>query len=159
MEKLLKKQVKEFMTKKVIAVEENEPIKELFHLMDEHGIVGAPVVNDKHHVVGIVTEGDLLRHFTTLKPPRSVNLLGGIVYLENVSDFNRNLKEHCAETVKELMVSPAITLKESATLQDAVNLMSERKVNRLPVTDAHQKLVGIVTRSDLVHQLAKLPRI
>ncbi len=156
MEKLLKKAVKEFMAKRVIAVDENEGIKALFKLMDQHGILGVPVVNDDRHVVGIVTEGDLLTHFTTLKTPRSVNLLGGIVYLDDITDFNKHLREHCAETVKELMTQPVITLKESATLQEAINTMAEHKVNRLPVVDGHKKLVGIVTRTDIVHQLSKL---
>lgn len=147
------------MTKKVIAVEENESIKDLFKLMDKHGILGVPVVNDKLHVVGIVTEGDLLEHFTTLKTPRSINLLGGIVYLDNVEDFNKHLKEHCAETVKELMTEPAIVLKETSTLQDTINTMAKHHVNRLPVIDGKKKLVGIVTRSDVVHQLSKLKAV
>ena len=156
MEAILKKTVKEFMIKKVIAVDENEGIKALFKLMDQHGVYGVPVVNKERHVVGIVTEGDLLTHFTTLETPRSINLLGGIVYLDDIKDFNKHLREHCAETVKELMVQPVITLKESSTLQDAINTMAEHKVNRLPVVDGHKKLVGIVTRTDIVHQLSKL---
>ena len=156
MEKILKKAVKEFMTKRVIAVDENESIKALFKLMDQHGILGVPVVNKERHAVGIVTERDLLNHFTTLKTPRSINLLGGIVYLDDIQDFNKHLKEHCAETVAELMAKPVITLKESATLQDAIDTMAEHCVNRLPVVDGHKKLVGIVTRTDIVHQLSKL---
>ena len=144
------------MNKRVIAVHENEGIKALFKLMDQHGVLGVPVVNDDRHVVGIVTEGDLLTHFTTLESPRSVNLLGGNVYLDDIKDFNKHLKEHCAETVKELMTQPVVTLKESATLQETINTMAEHKVNRLPVVDGHKKLVGIVTRTDIVHQLSKL---
>lgn len=156
MEKILKKQAKEFMTKKVIAVDENESIKDLFQLMDKHGILGVPVVNKKLHVVGIVTESDLLEHFTTLKAPRSINLLGGIIYLDNVEKFNKHFKDHCAETVKELMTAPAFVLMENATLQDTINAMAKHHVNRLPVIDSKKKLVGIVTRSDVVHQLSKL---
>ena len=156
MEKILKKQAKEFMTKKVIAVEENESIKDLFKLMDKHGILGVPVVDKKLHVVGIVTEGDLLAHFTTLKTPRSINLLGGIVYLDNVEEFNKQFKVHCAETVKELMVKPVTVLMEDAPLQDTINAIAKNHVNRLPVIDSKKRLVGIVTRSDVVHQLSKL---
>jgi CBS domain-containing protein len=159
MEAILKKPVKEFMIKRVIAVHENETIKELFKLMDKHGILGVPVVNDKLHVVGVVTEADLLEHFTTLKEPRSINLLGGIVYLDDIGDFNKQLKEHCAETVKEMMSQPALTIQESATLQEAIDAMAEHKVNRLPVVDGKKRLVGIVTRSDIVHQLSKIKTV
>jgi len=159
MENLLKKPVSTFMNKHVVAVEQNESLKDLFHLLDRHGILGVPVVNDKNQVVGIVTEKDLIEHFTTLKTPRSVNLLGGIVYLDDITDFNKHLKEHCAEFVKDLMTSPVITIKESTNLQEAINTMATHKVNRLPVVDGHKKLVGILTRSDVVHQLAKLKTV
>ncbi len=159
MDAILKKIVKGFMTKRVIAVDEKESIKALFKLMDKHGILGVPVVDKERNVVGIVTEGDLLTHFTTLETPSSVNLLGGIVYLEDISDFNKHLKEHCAETVKELMTKTVVTLKETATLQDAINTMAEKMINRLPVVDSKNKLVGIVTRTDIVHQLSQLKAV
>ena len=158
METILKKPVKDIMTKKVIAVRENEPIKDLFKLMERHNILGVPVVDERLRVTGIVTESDLLEHFTTLKAPRSVNLLGGIVYLDDINDFNKHLKEHCAETVKELMTSPAITISETASLQAVIDTMAKQRVNRLPVIDGKKKLVGIVTRTDVVHQLSKIEK-
>jgi len=159
MEKTLKKKAKEFMTTDVIAVKTSESIKHLFKLMDKSGILGVPVVDDNRHVIGIVTETDLIRHFTTLETPHSVNILGGIVYLDNISDFNKHLKEHCAETVKDLMFEKAITVHEDATLYDVINLMSENKVSRLPVVNKKGQLVGIITRTDVVHQLAKIKKV
>jgi len=159
METILKKQAKEFMTKNVIAVKENESIKHLFKLLDKSGILGVPVVDDERHVVGIVTETDLIRHFTTLPSPRSINLLGGIVYLENVADFNKQLKEHCAETVKDIMFEEAVTVKENVTLLEVINIMSDKQITRLPVVNAKNQLVGIITRTDIVHQLAKVKKI
>lgn len=159
MEKILKKQAKEFMTTDVIAVKTGESIKHLFKLMDESGILGVPVVDDNRHVIGVVTETDLIRHFTTLESPRSVNLLGGIVYLDNISDFNKHLKEHCAETVKDLMFQKAITVREEATLHDVINLMSENNISRLPVVNKKEQLTGIITRKDVLHQLAKIKKV
>ena len=144
------------MTKNVVAVKESESIKHLFKLMDKGGILGVPVVDDELHVVGIVTESDLIEHFTTIKAPRSVNLLGGIVYLDNVAEFNEQLKDHCAETVKGLMNKDVITVSESSSLLKIINMMSENKISRLPVVDGKKKLVGIITRSDIVHELAKV---
>ncbi len=159
MEKTLKKPAKDFMTKKVIAVRDNETIKELFKLLDRSGILGVPVVDEKRHVVGIVTESDLIRHFTTLETPHSVNLLGGVVYLEDVTEFNKHLKEHCAEFVKDLMTAPVITVDEKTTLLDVINLMSEKDLSRLPVVNKKRELTGIITRQDVVHQLAKVKKV
>jgi CBS domain-containing protein len=158
MEKLMKKPVKDFMTKDVIAVKENDNIKSLFKLMDEHVILGVPVVNNDNQVIGIVTESDLIDHFTTLKSPRGVNLLGSIVFLDNINEFNENLKDHCAEVVKDLMTTEVITINPDADLLDAINLMSEHDVTRLPVVDEDGKLLGIIARTDIVHQIAKLKR-
>jgi CBS domain-containing protein len=159
MEKLLKKPVKDIMTAKVIAAKENETIKNLFKLMDRNAILGVPVVNAKKQVIGIITESDLIRHFTTLKTPRGIHLLGSIVYLEDINDFNKNLKDHCAETVKDIMTKNVKTLAPNSTLLDAINLMSKNDITRLPVVDKNKKLLGIITRSDIVHQISKLKRI
>lgn len=156
MDKLMKKSVKNFMTKKVVAVKESESIKKLFKLMDKHDILGAPVVNEKNQVIGIVTESDLINHFTTIESPRGINLLGSIVYLDDINEFNENLKDHCAETVKDIMTNKVITLEANAILLDAINLMATNKITRLPVVDKNNKLIGIITRSDIVHQIAKL---
>ncbi len=158
MEKLMKKPVNDFMTKKVISVSENDDIKSLFKLMDKHDILGAPVVDEKNQVIGIVTESDLINHFTTIKSPQGINLLGSIVYLDNISKFNDNLKDHCAESVKDIMTSNVITISPKANLLDAINLMSKNNITRLPVVDRKNELMGIITRSDIVHQIAKLKR-
>lgn len=144
------------MTKKVISIDRTSPIKNLFRIFDQHGIMGVPVIKKDRTVVGVITEGDLLEHLTTLKSPKAVTVLGSLLYLDDLHNFNTALKKHCAETVEGLMSQPAITLTTSKTLQDTIDLMAKSGVHRLPVVDNQDKLVGIVTRSDVVHQLAKL---
>ena len=159
MDKILKKTAMEFMTKEVIAVREDEGIKQIFKLLDESGTLGVPVVDDQNHVIGIITETDLIKHFTTLKTPRSINLLGGIVYLDDITEFNEHLKDQCADTVKDLMFESVITIQETTTLQEMLNIMSDKQITRLPVVDKKNELVGIITRTDIVHQLAKVKKI
>ena len=155
----MQKPVSDFMTKKVIAVKENESIKRVFKLMDEHGILGLPVLNDEGAVVGIVTETDLIDHFTTLKTPRGISILGSIVYLNSIEEFNENLKDHCAEIVKDMMTTDVATIMHNKTLSDAIDLMGEKEVSRLPVVVDKGELVGIVTRKDIVHEIAKMKAI
>lgn len=159
MKDLMSKTVSGFMTKEVISVHENDSIKKVFKLMDEHGILGLPVLNDEGAVIGIVTETDLINHFTTLKTPRGINILGSIIYLENIADFNEHLKDHCAETVKDIMTEDVATIMHDKTLSDAIDLMGEKNVSRLPVVGEKGELVGIVTRKDIVHEIAKLKSI
>lgn len=144
------------MTKKVISVKADDSLKKVFKLMDEHGILGVPVVDDEEAVVGIVTESDLIQHFTTLDKPLSINVLGSLVLMGNTGEFNKDLKEHCAETVGEMMSKDVVTVMENFTLGQCIDLMTEEEVSRLPVVDEVGKLTGIITRTDVVHQLARL---
>jgi CBS domain-containing protein len=156
MEKVLKKQVKDFMTKDVIAVSKNQTLKQVFKLMEKSAVLGLPVVDEDARLEGIVTESDLIRHFTTLETPTGINLLGGIVYLDDISEFNRSLKDHCAEYVRDIMTKEVVTIKEDDNLLSAINTMTEHHLTRLPVLDENNKVVGIITRSDIVHQLSKI---
>lgn len=155
MDDVLKKPVGEWMTKKVITVNENESLKDLFKLLDKNGIVGVPVINNDHILTGIITETDLLKHYTTLETPQSVNLLGGIVYLDDISQFNEKLKEHCSEIVKDLMTTEVVTVHQKDTLATVIDKISSEGFSRLPVVDQKNQLIGIVTKSDVVHQLAQ----
>ncbi|MBU1682618.1 CBS domain-containing protein [Patescibacteria group bacterium] len=147
------------MTKDVIAVKKEDSIKNVFKLMDENEILGIPVVDDDNQPIGMVTESDLIKHFTTIKTPKGINLLGSIVFLDDISKFNENLKDHCAESVGDIMTDVAITINEDTQLIDAIDLMAQYNLNRLPVVDKKNKLTGIITRTDIVHQLAKSKHI
>lgn len=159
MDKILNKPIKDFMTKEVIAVQKDTPIKKVFQLLDKNGILGVPVVNEANHVIGMVTETDLVRHFTTLETPRSINLLGGIIYLDDPNEFNRHLKEHCAELTGDIMREEVTTIEENKGLHEAIDIMSNEDIGRLPVTNDNNELVGIISRSDIVHQLAKVKQM
>ncbi|MDH5596526.1 MAG: CBS domain-containing protein [Candidatus Peregrinibacteria bacterium] len=152
----MQKKVSEFMTTEVISVSEDDALKNVFKLMDKHGILGVPVVDGSGGVIGMVTESDLIKHFTTLNAPIGISILGSIVYLNNLQDFNEHLKDHSAERVGDMMTKEVVTVMQNFTLLECINIMAEKSLNRLPVVDEVGKLVGIVTRSDIVHQLAKL---
>ena len=144
------------MTKKVIALKPGDTIATLFKVFKKHNLVGAPVINSAKKIVGVITETDLMRHFTTLPAPRAVNLLGSLVMLENPTSFNKKFKEKATQKVEDLMTSPAITLPEGATLQAAMALMEKKGLNRLPIIGKGSKLSGLLTRKDVFKQLLLL---
>ena len=156
MDQLLKKQIKAFMTKDVVAVRGEDSIKNVFELMKKHDIVGLPVVSENMGVVGIVTESDLIKHFTTLSTPIGINVLGSVIYLDDLEDWSKNLKQHTAVSVQDLMNTEVVTIREDQTLDEAINLMAKQGINRLPVVSETGKLSGIITRKDIINQLAQL---
>lgn len=159
MEKILEKPVKAIMTTPAISVKEGESLKNVFKLMDKHGILGVPVTGEDKGVIGIITESDLIKHFTTLDTPIGINILGSLVYLDDLGDWSKNLKSHCAETAGDMMSKEVVTIIENQTLHHAIDLMADHNVTRLPVVNEKGELSGIVTRTDIVHQLSKLKRI
>ncbi|MFF9194262.1 CBS domain-containing protein [Streptomyces sp. NPDC014779] len=106
------------MTDNVLSAVPATSFREVAKMLAEHDISGVPVVDDDDHVVGVVSESDLLaRHELT---------------------------------VRDLMTTPAVTVHAEETVADAARLMVRRGVERLPVVDEEERLVGIVTRRDLL---------
>ncbi len=154
MDKLMQKPVKDFMKKDVVSVKKGENIKNVFKVMDKHGILGLPVVSEDKGVIGVVTETDLLAHFTTLETPLAISILGSLIYVDP-QKWSDNLKDQCAELVEDVMSPKVYTIIEDQTLQEAIELMAKKEVSRLPVVNKKGELVGIISRKDIVHQLAK----
>ncbi|MFJ5834126.1 CBS domain-containing protein [Streptomyces sp. NPDC093089] len=106
------------MTDNVVSAVPATSFRDVAKLLAEHGISGVPIVDDDDHVVGVVSESDLLaRHELT---------------------------------ARDLMTVPAVTVHAEETVADAARLMVRRGVERLPVVDEEERLVGIVTRRDLL---------
>jgi CBS domain-containing protein len=138
--------VADIMTQPVISVTPETKIAEAARLMLQHRISGLPAVESKGVVVGIVTEGDLLRRSelgTERHRARWVELLIGPGRL--AQDY---VDAH-ARTVGEVMTGDVVSVSPRATLSAVVQLMEKRHVKRVPMTD-DGVLVGIVSRANLV---------
>jgi CBS domain-containing protein len=143
--------VRDVMTTTVLSVGPGAPLKDVARELIEHRISGLPVVDDAGKVVGVISEGDLLakgQHRDAVHHRPLARLFG-----ESAETRSLQAKAE-ATTAGEAMTSPAITIEASESVDAAATLMIERKVNRLPVTDGG-KLVGIVTRSDVVATFAR----
>ena len=143
--------VRDLMTTKVLTIGPEAPIRDVAALLVEHGISGLPVCDIEGHVLGVVSEGDILYREHDPRETRRGGPLGWIV--DGTPDFTGWAKSQ-ALTSGRAMTSPAITIAPGATVADAARVMSERHVNRLPVVE-NGKLVGIVTRADLVRAFVR----
>ncbi len=140
--------VKDVMTKEVRTVTSETPLKEVAEILAELGISGLPVVEDGK-VVGVVSEADILFKEQGQRPARR-GLLGAL--LDDGADLEAKLR---ARTAGEAMSAPAITIAPTRPSAEAAARMIEEHVNRLPVVDDEGKLVGIVTRADLVRAFVR----
>jgi CBS domain-containing protein len=142
------------MTWGVISVEVDAPVMRAVQLMLENRISGLPVVDAKGTLVGIVTEGDFLRRIelgTQHRRSRWLEFLigPGRLATEYVSASGRK--------VNEIMTPDPYTITEDAPLEQIVQLMEKHRIKRVPVVD-DGKLIGLVSRANLLHALASLAR-
>jgi CBS domain-containing protein len=141
---------KDIMTSEVVTVTKDTTVTEVARLLTEHKVSGLPVIDQEGRVVGMVSEGDLIHQDTKLHTPAFLEILGGVIYLENPQRLGQDLRKMTAVKVAEIMTPKPYTVKEDASIENIATIMIERQVNRVPVVDGAGKLVGIVSRQDLV---------
>lgn len=145
---------RDIMTREVITAYPEEKIEEATRLMVSNKISGIPVVDQNHHVVGVITEQDLMVKASELKVPFYLTLFDSIIFLENPMRFNQDLKKYTASRVKEVMNTKVVIVEEDTPVAEVAELMQHKKINRVPVV-RNKKLVGIITRNDILKALVK----
>jgi CBS domain-containing protein len=138
----MQKTVKDVMTRTVVVVRDSTPFKEVVRRMHEHRVSAVPVVDEFGRTLGVVSEADLI-----LKEDANLEGDGGLFERRRHRDERA---KHAAEAAGELMTSPAVTVRPEARLGEAVRLMTKHGVKRLPVVGPDGRVVGIVSRSDLL---------
>jgi len=146
---------KDIMTKDVLTVSLDTPVKKVAELLSDYEISGAPVLDEHERVIGIVTESDLIEQKKNLHLPTVVTLFEGVLFLERPQKMKREIEKMLGATVKDIYSKKVITIIEDTSLEDIATIMSEKKVHLLPVLKGNE-LVGIVGKVDVVRALAKL---
>jgi CBS domain-containing protein len=145
-------QVSQAMSTKVIAIQPDANIAEAIDLMLRSHVSGLPVVDREGTLIGLLSEGDLLRRaeLGTQKPrARWIEILLG------PGKAAETYVQTHGRKVEELMTAEPVTIAPGADLSEAVDLMNRHRIKRLPVT-LEGRVVGILTRADLIRALANL---
>jgi len=137
------RRVSDVMTTTVVTVDRITPYQDIDRLLTKHRISGVPVLKMGREVVGVVSETDLLAaEDETRRQARMAGSMGRRWHLRK--------QPHVLLTAGALMTSPAITIGPDATIPAAARLMNTHHISRLPVIDEKGKLIGIVSRRDLL---------
>lgn len=136
--------VRDVMTREVVTVARGASAAEVAEAMAGRGVSGLPVVDPNGHVAGVVSEKDLLSRASFHGPASAMGLVAAA--LRQGGTLRVDLADRRAE---DLMTTPALTVREDAPLGEATALL-RRGINRLPVVAADGRLVGIVSRGDLL---------
>jgi CBS domain-containing protein len=145
--------VRDIMTRKVVTVQSTDSLRFAATLLSKKAFSGVPVVGGEGKVVGVLSEKDLLR---VLNEKAGLAVPGGLfdLFLETSEARQKDLLARCRRVLDEVLVSaamtsPARTISPDAPSLEAVRQMVVSRINRLPVVE-HGKLVGIVTRGDVL---------
>ncbi len=140
----------EVMTRSVVTIAPNATIQDAIRLMLGQRISGLPVVDAAGRMVGILTEGDLLRRAETGTEPHHA---GWLNFLRGPARAAEDFVRSHGRYVEEVMTRVVRTVEEDTPLDQVVDMMEKRRVKRLPVL-RDGILVGVVSRSDLLRALA-----
>jgi len=146
--------VREIMTTAVITVNPDTTVGELADILAKNKISGVPVVDGEGRVLGMVSEADIILQDADLHFPYYIQFLESVIYLQSVHKFEERFRKQIGSKVSEIMTEEVVSATPEATVREVATLMADRNVNRLPVTE-NGRLVGIVTRGDIVRAIAQ----
>jgi CBS domain-containing protein len=136
---------KDIMNQDVVYVTPVTPLKEVAEIMGRRGISGVPVVAEGRKVVGIISEKDFLSHMGMQK-----NITFMSVVAECLIGNGCMAVDIRGKSAGDIMTTPAISVYEDTSIMEIDNLMRKHRINRVPVLNKNDKLIGIVTRTDLL---------
>ncbi|MDX6721953.1 MAG: hypothetical protein QOD73_357 [Solirubrobacteraceae bacterium] len=150
--------VREVMDTDPAFVYAGDSTERVLEVLRVHELPGVPVVNEGGRCIGIVTEADLViaDEEGDLHLPHYVELFGGVVFLEPLRRFEERLRKAVASRVGDLMTEDPTTIEGSASVHEAGRVIARSGHNRLPVIE-HGRLVGVVTRVDVLEALTREP--
>ncbi|MGW7210793.1 CBS domain-containing protein [Streptomyces sp. NPDC054837] len=136
------------MTTEVVRARYGTPFKEVARMLADHRISGLPVVDEDESVIGVISETDLLARQAETSAPYRPKHRFRLSHLTRGS--RRRAVKARARTAGQLMTEPPVTVRADDTIVEAARTMAQNRVERLPVLDEASRLVGIVSRRDLL---------
>lgn len=143
----------DIMTQEVVSIAPQATVEEAAALMIKERISGLPVINSERELVGIITEGDLLRRAEAGTQPGKPHWLEVLFSRNHLA--NEYIRSH-SRRISDLMTTDVAVASEDADLRDVVEIMQRRHINRVPIV-REGRVVGIVTRANLLYALTVAP--
>ena len=150
---------RDIMTKDVITVTEQDTLQDVIELLSRHRFGGLPVIDENNRLIGIISVTDIVHYSEKIDVVPLVNLSGWVSPHADMNSLFYLRKGQDAlhyTLVGDIMRRKIFTAKEDEPLNEIARLMKRRRINRVPIVDDNYKLVGIVTRSDIVKGISQL---
>ena len=143
--------VKDLMSTNVITVTPETPVSEIAEIIHKHHFTGVPVVNAEGHVIGTISERDFITATSGLYLPTYIKLLSSMDYVQGAHKGLPHVVEQVVNaTAKDIMNQDVPFARPDTTLEQLAMMFAVKRANPIPVTDSTNKLLGIISRSDLI---------
>lgn len=150
-------QVRDIMSSPAITIGPDADIRTVARTLREQQISGLPVVDATGRVLGLITELDLISRSAPVHEPRYLAVLSALIPLspDEYRDYKEQLRHALAINAEQLMSEEFTTVTPETTVEEALEIMLDPAIITLPVLAA-DKLVGVVTRTDMVRLIETL---
>ena len=144
--------VRDFMIRKVFTVKATNTVAELLKILNTNRIGGVPVVDDRDNLVGIVSDGDVLRYLS----PRPLGF-ASLVYIIEEGELEDVILEKLDTPVKEIMTKRNIlSASPDDEFETTLRLLSQHHYKKLPVINGAGRVVGVLSRGDIIDSISKI---
>jgi len=141
--------VEDIMTREVISVRPDMRVGQIARVFREHQLSGLPVVSEDGELVGIITELDMVKRHARPELPAYLPLLGAYLPLRT-KEYRESLRRITGVVASDIMTTPVNTIGPDASIEDAATVMVSNRSNPLPVLDEAGRMVGIISRTDIL---------
>ncbi len=149
-------QVRDVMTADVTVIDPDETVAAAADRMADLGVSALPVVDHERRLVGLLRDDDLIVTEARVHAPRFWNVLGATIpFPGDMKHLEEELHKVAGSTAGEVMQSDPPVTSPDASLEDVATLMHESSVRHVPVVDDAGRVVGIITRGDIVRFIAR----
>ncbi|MCE5215226.1 MAG: CBS domain-containing protein [Methanobacterium sp.] len=155
--------VKDAMERNIIKFHADDKISDVAQILRDNKISGAPIVDDNLKVIGIISEGDIMRLLEVHSPRLNLILPSPLDLIElpirmkyEMDEIAEDMNRAASVLIGEIMTKKVFTIKAEDDISDAAQFMDTHSVNRLPVVDEEGKLIGIVTRGDIISAMVRM---
>jgi CBS domain-containing protein len=146
-----KMKVRDIMITKVFTVKPSNTVKELLHILNFNRIGSVPVVDDKDHLVGMLSDGDVLRYLA----PKPLGI-AGLVYIIEDGELEDVIHEKLDTPVKDIMTKRNILyVSPDEEFDKTIRLLSRHHFKKLPVVNGAGRVIGVLSRGDIINNISK----
>jgi CBS domain-containing protein len=154
--------IQDAMEKEIIKFKVDDQIIDVAGSLRENKISGAPVVDKEDKLVGIISEGDIMRLIEVHSPhinlilPAPLDLIELPVRMKyEMDEITEDMNKAASLLIGEIMTKKVVTVDSDSDISDAAQLMDTHDIKRLPVVDSAGKMVGIITRGDIIGAMVR----